>query len=114
MFIEVKRDDPRSWEEWKADADHIEYMHIGVADDRAAAQYVRGGFRCPDPIVYATANPAPSPDDARVPYDEVLGWCFPAETVVSLDEVRQLMIDFAVRGEWSGAVPWQVHDHLVA
>jgi hypothetical protein len=114
IFLEVKRDDPRSWDEWTADSDLIEFMQVGIAGDYAAAQYSRGGLRCADPIVHATYNPRPRPDAPRVPYDPELSWYFPAVNVISLAEVRQLMLDFALTGEWSHAAPWRDQENLVA
>jgi hypothetical protein len=112
VYVEVKRDDPRSWEDHMADPDYREFLHVGVAGDRAAAEYVRGGFKCSDPVIHTTVNDTPLPDEPRVPYGD--GRYFPANTVVPLAQVRQLMINFALRGEWSTGVPKQQHDHLVA
>lgn len=113
MFVEVKRDDLRSWEDWKDDLTCVEYMQVGVSGDRAAAQYSRGGLTGHH-VVHATFNPAPFPMAPDVPYDEVLHWTFPPETVISLGEVRQLMIDFVTTGEWAHRELWREHDHLVA
>ncbi|HEY3748501.1 MAG TPA: Imm1 family immunity protein [Pseudonocardiaceae bacterium] len=114
MLLELKHDDSRSWREQMRDIDHREYMQVGVAGDRAAAQFVRLGLRHPNPIVHATHNSHPLPDAPRVPYDPELSWYFPAENVISLAEVRQLMVDFVLTGEWSDAAPWRDHEHLVA
>jgi hypothetical protein len=114
IFLEVKRDDPRPWDEWKADSDLIEFMQVGIASGYAAAQHSRAGFKCADPIIHATHNPHPPSDAPRVPYDPELSWYFPAENVISLAEVRQLMVDFVLTGEWSDAAPWRDHEHLVA
>lgn len=114
MLLELKHDDSRSWREQMRDIDHREYMQVGVAGDHAAAQFVRLGLRHPNPIIHATHNPNPSPDAPRVPYDPDLSWYFPAENVISLAEVCQLMIDFVLTGEWSDAAPWRDHEHLVA
>ena len=112
MFIEVKRDDPRSWEE-RREQDHVvEFMRVGVAGDRAAAEYVRNDLTSTDRTIYATFNAAPSSTDPRVPYG--YGHHFPADAVVSLAEVRQLMIDFSMTGEWSNAAPWRSHEYLLA
>ncbi|HEY4021215.1 MAG TPA: Imm1 family immunity protein [Pseudonocardiaceae bacterium] len=113
MFIEVKRDDSRSWEAWKDDLDHIEFMQIGVSGDRAAAQYLCGGAGCTRRVVRATFNPTPFSEPSNVPYDEVLHWTFPVDTVVRLAEVRQLMIDFVTTGEWAHQELWRRREHLV-
>jgi hypothetical protein len=114
VFLEVKRDDPRSWAEWKDDLDLIEYMQVGIVGDYAAAQYSRGGFSCADPIVHATYNPHPRPEAPRIPYDPELSWYFPAENVVSRAEVHQLMVDFVLTGDWSHTSLWRSQQHLVA
>jgi hypothetical protein len=112
MFMEVKRDDPRSWEEWREQDQVVEFMRIGTAGDHAAAEYVRNDLTSTDRTIYATFNATPPSADPRVPYG--YGHNFPADTVVSLAEVRQLMIDFAVTGEWSSAAPWHSHEYLLA
>jgi len=114
IFVEVKRDDPRSWDEWYDGIDQIEYMQVGIAGDFAAAQYSRGGVKCADPIVYATYNSGPLADAPRISYDPELSWYFPAENVISRIEVRQLMIEFVVTGEWSHASLWRAQENLVA
>ena len=113
MFVEVKRDDVRSWEEWKDDLGHIEFMQVGVCGDRAAAQYLCSRLGV-GRVVHATFNPSPLPAPSDVPYDEVLHWTFPRETVVSRAAVRELMIDFVTTGEWAHRELWREHDHLVA
>ncbi len=113
IFVEVKRDDPRPWDEWKADPDLIEFMQVGIVGDYAAAQYSRGGFKCTDPIVHATYHQHPQPDAPRIPYDPELSWYFPAENVISLAEVRQLMVDFVRTGEWSHDALWRNRENLV-
>ena len=112
MYLEIKRDDPRSWFDYLSSARRRVFMRVGVVGDRAAAEYVRGGLECADPVVCATFNVAPPSDDPQVPYG--YGRHFPSDTVVPLAEVRQLMIDFVTTGEWSHAVPWREHEHLVA
>ena len=67
-----------------------------------------------DRVVHATFNPSPFPEPSVVPYDEVLHWTFPAETVIWLADVRQLMIDFVTTGAWAHPELWREHDHLVA
>lgn len=114
MFVEVKRDDAQSWDAWKDDIDHIEFMQVGVSGDRAAAQYLCGGAARDDRVVRATFNPEPFPGPSNVPYDEVLHWTFPADTVVRLADVRQLMIDYVTTGEWAHRELWRQHEHLVA
>jgi len=114
MFVEVKRDDPRSWDEWYDDLDHFEYMQVGIVGNYAAAQYSRSGFKCADPIVHATYNPHARPEAPRIPYDPELSWYFPAENVVSRADVRQLMIDFVLTGDWSHASLWRDQEDLVA
>jgi Immunity protein Imm1 len=111
MFMEVKRDDPRSWEERREQDQVVEFMRVGVAGDRAAAEYVRNDLTSADRTIYATFNATPTAGP-RVPYG--YGHDFPPDTVVSLAEVRQLMIDFAVTGQWSNAAPRRSHDYLVA
>ncbi|HEX9338740.1 MAG TPA: Imm1 family immunity protein [Pseudonocardiaceae bacterium] len=113
MLLELKYDDSRSWREQMRDVDHREYMQVGVADDYAAAQFVRLGLKHPNPVIHATHNPHPLPSAPRVPYDQELSWYFPAENVISQAEVRQLMIDFVLTGEWSHAVPWRDHENMV-
>jgi len=113
IILEVKYDD-RPWEVWKRDLDHIEFMRVGTRGTFGAAEYVRGGLRCADPVIRATHNPAPLSNHPRVPYDSCVPLYFPPDTVIPLDRVHQLMIDFALRGEWSSAVPWRTQDHLVA
>ncbi len=114
LFVEVKRDDARTWDAWKDDLDHIEFMQVGVSGDHAAAQYLRGGAACADRVVRATFNPAPFSGPPEVPYDEVLHWTFPAETVIRLADVRQLMIDYVTTGEWAHEDLWRQHEHLIA
>jgi hypothetical protein len=111
MFMEVKRDDSRSWEQRREQDQVVEFMRVGVAGDRAAAEYVRNDLMSTDRTIYATFNATPTAG-LRVPYG--YGHDFPAQTVVSLAEVRQLMIDFALTGQWSSAVPWRSHDYLLA
>jgi hypothetical protein len=111
MYLEVKRDDPRSWTEAMTDPDHREFMRVGVASDWAAAEYVRGGLACPRPVVRATFSDGGSKRDVAVPYGERR--CFPADAVISLAAVRQLMIDFVTTGEWAHRELWREHDHLV-
>ena len=113
IILELKRDD-RSWDAWKRDLDHIEFMRVGIRGAFAAAEYVRAGLRCAHPVVTATHNPTPAPDHPRVPYDSCVPLLFPLDAVLPLHQVRQLMIDFALRGEWSVDVPWRTHDHMVA
>jgi hypothetical protein len=43
-----------------------------------------------------------------------LSWYFPAENVISRAEVRQLMIDFVLTGDWAHANLWRSQDNLVA
>ncbi len=111
IILEVKRDD-RPWDEWKRDLDSIEFMRVGVNGAVGAAEYLRAGLRCHDPVVRATHNPAPAADLAPVPYDSCVSRLFPPDTVVPIDQVRRLMIDFAVGGEWSTAAPWRSRIHL--
>jgi hypothetical protein len=113
LFVEVKRDDTRSWEIWKDDLDHIEFMQVGVFGDHAAAQYLCGGAGRTDRVILATFNPRPFPGASNVPYDEVLHWTFPAEAVLRLAEVRELMIDFVTTGEWAHRGLWRVRANLV-
>jgi hypothetical protein len=114
MFLEVKRDDARSWDEWYDDLDHFEYMQVGIVGNYATAQYSRSGFKCADPIVRVTYNPHPRPEAPRIPYDPELSWYFPAENVISRVEVRQLMVDFVLTGDWSHTSLWRDQDNLVA
>jgi len=111
IILEVKRDD-RPWDSWKRDLDSIEFMRVGVNGAVGAAEYLRAGLRCTDPVVRATHNSAPSADLPRVPYDSCVSRFFPPDTVLPVDQVRQLVIDFAVRGEWSTAAPWRSRVHL--
>lgn len=113
MFLEFKRDDSRTWQEHMRDLDHREYMQVGAAGDYAAAQLVRLGYKHPNPVIHATHNPHPMPDAPRAPYDKVLSWYFPAENVISLTEVRQLMVDFVLTGEWAHSALWRDQDDLV-
>lgn len=116
MFLEVKRD-VRSWQEWKDNIGSFEFMRVGVSGDYAAAEYVRGGFRSGQLVLdeaRATFSPAPSASQPRVVYDACVPTYFPPDTVVPFSEVRQLMIDFALRGEWSDAAPWHAHNRMVA
>lgn len=117
MFLEVKRDDPRSWQEWKDDVSAFEFMRVGVAGEFAAAEYVRGGFRSGKLALdetRATFNLAPAPGQPSVAYDACVPTYFPPETVVALDQVRQLMIDFALTGEWSHPGLWREREDMVA
>lgn len=107
MYVEVKRDDPRSWDEWKEDVSSIEFIRVGIAGDFAAAEYVRGGMK--DGKLFfrpslVTFNSSPSPDSPRVVYDPELSWFFPPETVIPLEQVRRLMIGFVLTGEWPDEV----------
>lgn len=113
MFLELKRDDSRSWREHMRDLDHRDYMQASIVGDYAAAQYCRFGLKCANPIVHATINPHPLPDAPRIPYDPQLSWYFPAENVISRAEVRQLMIDFVLTGDWSHASLWRDQEDLV-
>ena len=114
MYVEVKRNDPRSWQEWKDDLDEIEYMQVGISGEWAAAQHVRGGFRArkleigPVRATFA-ATPRPEP----VPYDLELKWYFPPETVISREQVRRLMIHYVTTGEWLDEIPFRDHEYLV-
>lgn len=112
MFVEVNRDDPRPWEERVYDRDVIEFLRVGVAGDRAAAEYVRNDITCTDLTIRATFNPEPQAGEPAVPYG--YGRQFPADTVTSLAEVRRLMVHFVVTGEWDDDVPWRDHDHSIA
>ncbi|MGH3992291.1 MAG: Imm1 family immunity protein, partial [Pseudonocardiaceae bacterium] len=112
IILEAKRDS-RSWDAWKRDLDHIEFMRVGTAGRCGAAEYVRGGLRCAEPVVRATYNPTPLISQPRVPYDSCVRQYFPPDTVISIDQVRRLMLDFALHGEWSSAVPWRLYDHMV-
>jgi hypothetical protein len=114
MFLEFKRDDSCSWRDHMRNLDHREYMQVGVARDHAAAQFVRLGLKHPNPVIHATFNANPAPGAPRVPYDRELAWYFPAENVIALTEVRRLMVDFVLTGEWSHASPWRDRDDLVA
>ncbi len=114
VFLELEQDDSLSWREHMRDMDHREYMQVGVVGDHAAAQYCRFGRKCADPIVHATVNPQPLPGAPRIPYDPELSWYFPAENVISRAEVRQLMIDFVLTGDWSHASLWRDQEDLVA
>lgn len=113
MVLELKRDS-RPWDEWKRDLGHIEFMRVGLVGDHGAAEYLRAGTRCTDPIVLATHNPAPQVDLPRVPYDACVPLYFPGDMVVPRVAVRELMVDFALHGGWLGAGPWRVRDHLAA
>jgi hypothetical protein len=113
IILELKRDN-RSWDAWKRDLDDIEFMRVGVRGAFAAAEYVRAGRRCTHPAITVTHNPTPAPDHLRVPYDSCVPLTFPPDTVLPLHQVRQLMIDFALRGEWSVDVPWCARGHMVA
>lgn len=112
MYLEVKRDDPRPWAEVMTDPDCREFMRVGVAGDRAAAEYVCGGLACARPEVRVTFNGRTTSDGPVVPYCE--GRHFPADAVISLGEVRQLMIDFVTTGEWAHRELWRQRDHLAA
>lgn len=112
MYLEVKRDDPRSWTDVMTDPEHREFMRVGVAGDWAAAEYVLGGLACPRAVLRATSGGSAPVGDVVVPYSE--GRCFPPDTVISLAEVRQLMIDFVTTGKWAHRELWRERDHLVA
>ena len=92
----------------------IEFMRVGVAGDYGATEYLR--FRLDDDAqtVYATHNPNPTSGQPRVLYDACVPTYFPPSTVVPLETVRQLMLDFALHGEWSHPTAWRVHEHMVA
>ncbi len=112
IILELKRDD-RSWDDWKRDLDHIEFMRVGRAGMFGAAEYVRGGIQCGEPVIRATHNPTPSNGQPCVPYDLCVPRYFPVDTVIPIHQVRRLMLDFALQGEWSTAVSWRSHDHHV-
>lgn len=111
MFLEVKRDDPRPWDEFMSDPNLREFMRVGVAGDRAAAEYVSGGFACTRPEVRVTSCDRTVGSDSAVPYGD--GRYFPADTVISLAEVRQLMIDFVTTGEWVHEELWCRREYMV-
>jgi hypothetical protein len=111
MYLEVKRDDPRSWSEFMTDPEYREFMRVGVAGDWAAAEYVRGGLSCPRPEVRVTSSGRVTASDDTVRYGD--GRYFPAGTVISLAEVRQLMIDFVTTGDWAHQELWRQREHLV-
>jgi hypothetical protein len=113
MYLEVKQDDPRSWRERWDDWDAPrEFMRVGVAGEWAAAEYVLGGTEHAAPVIHATFNLTPPPDAPHVPYG--YGRFFPVDTVVPLAQVRQLMLDFVLTGEWSHAALWRDHETMVA
>ena len=113
MYVEVKRDDPRSWQEWKDDLDDIEYLQVGMAGEWAAAQHVRSGFRSTLEIRGVRATFAATPRAEPVPYDPELKWYFPPETVISREQVRRLMVHYATTGEWLDDIPFRDHEYLV-
>ncbi|HEX4703247.1 MAG TPA: hypothetical protein VH352_14050 [Pseudonocardiaceae bacterium] len=113
MFLELKRDDSCSWREHMRNLDHREYMQVGVAGDYAATQLVRFGLKHPNPIIHATYTLHPPAGTPRVPYDPELSWFFPAENVVSMADVRKLMVDFVLTGEWSHVALWRDQENLV-
>jgi hypothetical protein len=105
MFFEVNRDDSHPWEIRVFDRDVVEFLPVGVAGDRGAAEYVRNDLTSADHTIRATFTTEPLPAEPRVPYGD--GLYFPAETVVPLAEVRQLMVHFVLTGEWSPSVRWK-------
>jgi len=92
----------------------IEFMRVGVAGDVAAAEYVRFRLDGTEQTFFATHNPSPTSDQPRVLYDDCVPTYFPPETVIPLATVRQLMRDFALRGEWSHVTVWLAHEDMVA
>ena len=91
------------------DQSTIDFLRVGVAGAVGAAEYWGNDG------ILATHNPRPSEADRhRVLYDTCVPLHFPPETVVPLAEIRQLMRDYALSGEWSPAVPNRAHDDLVA
>jgi hypothetical protein len=90
------------------DVSSIDFLRVGIAGTVGAAEHW-------GEAILATHNPRPSESDRRrVPYDACVPLYFPPETVVPLAQVRQLMDDYALRGEWSPDVPGRVHGDLVA
>ncbi len=92
----------------------IEFMRVGVAGDHGAAEYVRFRLDGDEQTIYATHNPNPARGQPRVLYDACVPTYFPPNTVVPLETVRQLMLDFALHGEWLHATAWRAHEHMVA
>src|SRR6266571_5225361 len=92
----------------------IEFMRVGVAGDHGAAEYVRFRLDGDEQTIYATHNPNPTRGQPRVLYDACVPTYFPPNTVVPLETVRQLMLDFALHGEWLHATAWRAHEHMVA
>ncbi|HEX3781873.1 MAG TPA: Imm1 family immunity protein [Pseudonocardiaceae bacterium] len=114
MYLEIKRDE-RSWEDWMSNRrpiGFIQFMRVGVTGDRAAAEYVYNSLTSASHVIHATFNAKPPLAKACVPYG--YDRYFPPETVISLAEVRQLMIDFVTTGEWSHVTLWRDHENLVA
>jgi hypothetical protein len=92
----------------------VEFMRVGVAVEHGAAEYVRFRLDGDEQTIYATQNPNPTSGQPRVLYDACVPTYFPPNTIVPLETVRQLMLDFALHGEWSHATAWRVHEHMVA
>jgi Immunity protein Imm1 len=111
MFLEVKRD-ARSWEDWQSDPREVEFLRVGVNGAYAAAEYVSRG-PADQPVIRATHNPAPIGTEPAVPYDDHAPRQFPASAVVSIVDVRRLMVGFASTGTWPESVASQSHDHLI-
>ncbi|MBB5159428.1 Imm1 family immunity protein [Saccharopolyspora phatthalungensis] len=94
--------------------DLIEFMRVGVTGTVGAAEYLHWTLSTGEQTIYATYNTAPTA--ATVPpvlYDDCVPQFFPPETVIALDQVRQLMISFALHGTWPSAAFWGRRDQLV-
>ncbi|MEU6261728.1 Imm1 family immunity protein [Saccharopolyspora shandongensis] len=95
------------------DPELIEFMRVGITDTFAAAEYLSWTLSTGDQTIYATHNPASATPPPPVLYDSCVPQYFPAETVVALDQVRQLMIGFALQGTWPAVDFWTPRSQCV-
>jgi hypothetical protein len=115
IFLEVKRDD-RPWEAWEADRDSREFLRVGLADGWGAAEYVHGPpvrngrvvlGGSSSWIVRETVNPASTGEEPGVLSDECVPTFFPPDAVLPLDQIREVMIEFALHGTLANSIPWR-------
>lgn len=116
VFLEIKHG-TRSWSEWENNRDYREFLRVGFAGQWGAAEYVRGPRvvnGCVDIgpdrpwTVYRTANPsAPRTDLPRVKDDGCVPTFFPSSAVVPVEQIRDVMIEFALHGALSSRVQWR-------